>query len=290
MSKMTLQSRNRKVFPERDVSWKRIGRYGLFILIAAVLVLPLMAPAGAILGDRAESHGSHSITLVSNLPEQTVSMLFDGCQLGTRMNVSITFGLKNRFTQPVTFGVGAFCQPLQVENGHLASEVVGIGYLELREYPFLYVNGSARFDFWKEKVPSWSSRRDRVVWTQDTGAFGVSNGILEDGNISLIDFAGDIFEFENLTVFFRDGSSSVLGPKLITVGMNFTHIEDGWASHTIFSSSGNDTRADSEYVYEITSFTRIPLNYPIVMVIIGIGTILSVVILDEMKEQKKHFF
>ncbi len=287
---MTSESRNRRVFPERDVSWKRTGRYGLSILITVALVLPLMAPPGAILGDRAESSGSHPITLVNNLPEQTVSMLFDGCQLGTRMNVSITFGLKNQFTQPVTFGVGAFCQPLQVENGQLASAVVGIGYLELREYPFLYVNGSARFDFWKDKVPSWSSRRNRVVWTQDTGAFGVSNGILEDGNISLVDFAGDIFEFENLTVFFRNGPSSIMGPKLITVGMNFTHIANGWVSHTIFSSSGNDTRVDNEYVYEITSFTRVPLNYPVVILTIGIGIVLSVIILDEMKEQKKYFF
>jgi hypothetical protein len=290
LSRATLESRNRWLFPERGVSWKRIQRGGLSILITAALVLPLMAPAGAILGDQAESYGSHPITLVNNLPEQTVSMLFDSCQLGTRINVSITFGLKNRFTQPVTFGVGAFGQPLRVENGRLASAVVGIGYLELREYPFLYVNGSARFDFWKDKVPSWSSRRDRVVWTQDTGAFGVYNGVLEGENISLVDFAGDVFEFENLTVFFRDGSSSVLGLKLITVGMNFTHLEDGWIGHTMFSSSGNDTRVDNEYVYEITSFTRVPLNYPVVVLTMGIGIILAVVILDEMKQQKKYSF
>ena len=264
-------------------SKKKVLRYGLCILVAAALFIPLIVPRGTGAGDYAESSDTHRATLATNWPEQTVSILFDATLLGTSINASILFGLRNRLVQGNSFGVGLICEPLQIVNGRFASAVLGLGYAEMRECPFLSVNGSLLLDFLKDNEPSWISRRNLAAWT-DEGGFGTYSSVIL--NSSDFDYAGDILEFENLTVYFEDGTSSLVGPELITVGMNFTRVGNGWNRQVIFSTSENDTRIVNDSVYEIPSLIDIPLNIPVVALTAGIGIGVFALIFEDYKKQK----
>jgi hypothetical protein len=133
-----------------------------------------------------------------------------------------------------------FCQEFLVVNNSLgAVAVTGLGYDEMREYPFVYYEDGVSFDRWKDRLPGWISYRPYAAWTE-TSRMGLWTGPIPPENITRLTKTGEIIEFENLAVYFEDGSSFVCGPRLITVGVNFTQQEGVWETNMILEVS-NET-------------------------------------------------
>jgi hypothetical protein len=52
--------------------------------------------------------------------------------------------------------------------------------------------------------------------------------------------AGFVIEYEGLKVYFKDGSDLICGPTNITLGVNFTLIDNEWHIEYIFEASSMD--------------------------------------------------
>jgi len=108
----------------------------------------------------------------------------------------------------------------------------------MREYPFFYTSSGELFDYTLTPYPSWISRRHYAAWTDVFRASGYLGPISED-NITNALYCGDIIEFENLTIYFEDGSSFVCGPRLITLKANFSKSAENWDTQVTIQTSDN---------------------------------------------------
>ena len=175
--------------------------------------------------------------IIDTLPSASISLFLDGGFPGTTINATLSFGFSEFGDGDM--GVGFEQEYLVVENSVGAVAVTGLGYDEMREYPFIYYEDGVFSDYWTDGNPSWISFRPYAAWTE-TSAIGLWLGPIPSENITRLTKTGDIIEFENLTVYFEDGSSFVCGPRLITVGVNFTQQEGVWETNMILEVS-NET-------------------------------------------------
>ena len=74
--------------------------------------------------------------------------------------------------------------------------------------------------------------------------------------------AGDIVEFENLTIYFDDGSSFLCGPRLITVGVNFTRQDDEWQVEYLLNSSNSQNIIFHESALTVHLQEMDPISIP----------------------------
>ncbi len=173
----------------------------------------------------------------SILPYSSFTILLSDWLLGQVVNATLTFEF-NYFLPPPDgdISIGFRQEFLLVKNVFGFSAILGIGWGEMREYPFLYYSDGTYSDYWVNRTPGWTSWRPRPAWTT-TFRFGLYTSHTPNDrppyNASDVVFAGDILEFENLTIYFADGTSFLCGPRLITIGANFTQTEEGWTTESI---------------------------------------------------------
>ena len=185
--------------------------------------------------------------IIDTLPSASISLFLEKEPLGTVINATLTFEF-DESDWPIynitTIGVGFRQEHLSVSNGLGAVPVVGLGYDEMREYPFMYFNTGVFLNHWVNRTPVWTSFRPYPAWTEEFGVetyTGMADPDKPSQNASQIITAGDIIEFENLTVYFEDDTSFVCGPRLIRVGVNFTQREERvWEVNKILEVS-NET-------------------------------------------------
>jgi hypothetical protein len=185
------------------------------------------------------------ISELENLPSSTVAIMVSGGPLGSYINATLSF----HFIFDDFFSLGFEQEYLEIRDGLFSSPVLGLGYDEMREYPYFYTERGELFDHRKKPAPSWASRRFYAAWTEMDKA-GYYLGPISDENISKATVAGDIVEFENLTVYYADSSSRRVGPQLITVGVEFSHEDGDWSiEHTVNASDEGGVIIEAQQIH-----------------------------------------
>jgi hypothetical protein len=177
----------------------------------------------------------NTLSDIDSLPTATITIDIRGLFLGNHITAQLEFGFI--YDDDLrTYAIGFQQIPLVIDNSVIFSRVVGLGYAEMREYPFVYSTSGGFYDYWTNHSPEYSSRRFYAAWTE-TRYTALYLGPLTEENITNLAYAGDVVEFENLTLYFDDGSSFLCGPQIITTGVNFTHQENMWNADFILGCS-----------------------------------------------------
>jgi len=233
---------------ERSRYTPRYGKIECNKVVSGLFILLLLNPFLSIFwhalyesnsGINSKNRNSERAVKVSNnleiLPSSTNSIIISGGILGSFINATLTFCFKESISDE-SFKLGFNQEYLEIRDGLFSSPVLGLGYDEMREYPYFYTESGELFDYRKKPAPSWASRRFYAAWTEGAKA-GYYLGPISDENISRATLAGDVVEFENLTVYYADSSSRRMGPQLITVGVEFAHEDGDWSiEHTVNAS------------------------------------------------------
>jgi len=173
--------------------------------------------------------------LVESLPSTPISILISPGPLGNQINATVTIGFEFSSSDD-TLKLGFRQEYLKISDGALSSSVLGLGYDEMREYPFFYTSEGCLFDYRLTPHPSWISRRYYAAWTE-TSYWGGYLGPISQENISKATVVGDVIEFENLTIYYEDSTSFVCGPSVITIGAKFTLDGNNWSVEQIVNAS-----------------------------------------------------
>ena len=200
--------------------------------------------------------------LMGDLPSASISMLLVGDSPGNILNATITIGF---YFNGDCVGIGFHQELLHISTEPAYVRAVGLGYDEMREYSFFSTIHGNVIDH--SLIPSVVSHRHYAAWTESEW-FGTWTGPISEQNITEATFYSDIIEFENLTVYFEDGSSFVCGPQLISLAANFTRTGEMWNTNiTIETSDAEGISIDNDVV-------TISIRYPE-----SISTILYVTII-----------
>jgi hypothetical protein len=246
----------------------------VFILVVVILLLiPFFINTDSYIGVcklSSNSVNSFKTTEISNLPNASVTINILGALFGNQIEARLEYGFRYDDTS-MTYSIGFFQQYLVIENSIIFTHTSGLGYDEMREYPFAYTDNGMVTDYWVNHTPNWISRRKYAAWTS-LNAIGLYLGPISEENMTHLTKAGDIVEFENLTIYFDDGSSFLCGPRIITVGVNFTQQDGEWqVEYLLESSDSQNTQIhESELVIYLPSVDPISLPF--------IGGVLFVVI------------
>jgi hypothetical protein len=203
------------------------------------------------------------------LPYSEVSILFDANPLGHIIEASVVFGFIFDELE-TTYAFGFTQEVLEVTDSVISSNVVGIGYEELREYPFAYTSSGILFDFWENRTANWISKRPYPAWTYDE-YYGGHIGPISAENISDILFIGDIIQFENVSIYYENGITT-FEQSVISLGVNYSLDANEWNTEYLLSAS-NITDAFID-----TNSILIPLGIE-PLSLFFIGTVLFLVIL-----------
>ena len=187
---------------------------------------------------------------IEDLPSASITMLFVGDSPGNNINATITIGF---YSNGNSTGIG-FHQELvniSTESGYV--QPIGLGYDEMREHSFFStIHGNVTVNTLSSDVVS---HRHYAAWTESEW-FGTWNGPISEQNISEAIFCGDIIQFENLEVYFEDGSSFVCNPQFITLAAIFTRTGELWnTSITITTSHAEGISIDNNVL-------TISIRYP----------------------------
>ncbi|TFG11324.1 hypothetical protein EU537_12635, partial [Candidatus Thorarchaeota archaeon] len=233
---------------EEQVERSRYGKQESNKVVSVLFILLLLNPFLSVFwhvlhesngGLHSKNKNSEGAVGSSNnlgmLPSSTNSIMISGGVIGSFINATLTFCFKESISDE-SFKLGFNQEYLEIRDGLFSSPVLGLGYDEMREYPYFYTESGELFDYRKKPAPSWASRRFYPAWTEEAKA-GYYLGPISEENISRATLAGDVVEFENLTVYYADSSSRRVGPQLITVGVEFS-LEDGdWSIEHIVNAS-----------------------------------------------------
>lgn len=202
--------------------------------------------------------------LIEDLPSASIKMMFVGDSPGNNISATITIGV---YSNGNRLGIGFHQEMIitSVEPGF--TPAVGLGYSELSEHSFFTTydghGTSDTIDF------DTVSRRSYVAWTESQW-FGTWNGPLSEQNITDAILWGDIIQFEDLTVYFEDGSTFVCSSHLITLSATFTKTGDLWETNIIITSS------DSEGITIDNSVVTISISYPVYVSPIFMFTLITI--------------
>jgi len=196
---------------------------------------------------------------------------------GNQIEATLEYGFQYDNTS-MTYLIGFSQQYLTIETSMIFARASGLGYDEMREYPFAYTEDGMITDYWVNHTPNWISRRDYAAWTPVTRSSGYLGPITEE-NMTHLTKAGDIIEFENLTIYFDDGSSFLCGPRLITVGVNFTQQNDNWqCEYLLYSSDSQNTQIqDSELTIHLQEMDPISIPFLGFSFVIVVAVVLSLI-------------
>ena len=212
---------------------------------------------------------------IDNLPSASINMLLVGGPLGNNINATITVG----FSLSDNYSLGFQQEFLGINTGPATVKAVGLGYDEMREYPFFYTSSGELFDYTLTPYPSWTSRRHYAAWTA-LNTIELYLGPISEDNITNALYCGDIIEFENLTIYFEDGSSFVCGPRLITLKANFSKSVEMWETQVTIQTSDDQGVTIEENLVEIDLRFYEPLSpgLPIIGVAVGVTALIGLLL------------
>ncbi len=220
---------------------------------------------------------------IDHLPSASINMLLVGGPLGNNINATITVG----FSLSDNYSLGFQQEFLGINTGPATVKVVGLGYDEMREYPFFYTSSGELFDYTLTPYPSWTSRRHYAAWTA-LNTIELYLGPISEDNITDALYCGDIIEFENLTIYFEDGSSFVCGPRLVTLKANFSKSAENWDTQVTIQTSDNQGVTIKENLVEIALRYSEPLSPLLPVTGIAVGVITLIGLLLYRKRSQHH--
>jgi len=171
---------------------------------------------------------------IEDLPSASVRLLLVGEDPEDVVNATITIGF---YSNGNRIGIGFHQKVLHTTNGSSSIAAIGLGYDELREYSHFSTTQGDVID--NTLNPGCVSHRHYAAWTASEWS-GTWNGPISDENITDAIFCSDIIEIENLRVYFEDGSSSICGPQLIRLTINFTKTGEIWNTDIAIETSSSD--------------------------------------------------
>jgi len=167
------------------------------------------------------------------LPTAPLTIIIDSGDQGTQITGALEFGFLDQSTG---VSIGIIVDWLQIHNGFNLTDVRGLGYEEARSYSFAYLGDTELFNSWESRTPDSTINPSSVVWSPDQKE-SIHIGDIPKYEIQDLTQAGYIIEYENLRVYFQDGSSALVGPSNLTLGVNFTRIDGVWNTEYILESS-----------------------------------------------------
>ena len=171
---------------------------------------------------------------VEDLPSASIKMMLVGDSPRNCINATITIGFYSNGGQ---LGIGFHQETLNIstEDGYISP--IGLGYSKMSEDTFFT---TFRGDVGGDSLTSdIVSHRTYAAWTESQW-FGTWNGPISEQNVTDAIFWGDIIQFEDLTVYFEDGSSFVCSSHLLTLSAIFTKTGVSWDSDIIITTSGTE--------------------------------------------------
>ncbi|TFG26481.1 hypothetical protein EU528_14350 [Candidatus Thorarchaeota archaeon] len=169
----------------------------------------------------------------TGLPSAPLTIIIESGSQGTQIVGNLEFGFLNSTTD---FPLGVYEDWLQIRNGVNKTDAIGLGYDELRYYDFVYLGDTRLYDGWENRTPGTYSISDTVEWSPHSKS-GMHMGNIRESDLENLTMAGFILEYEGLKVYFKDGNNVVCGPTNLTLGVNFTLVDDEWNIEYIFEAS-----------------------------------------------------
>ncbi|TFG26652.1 hypothetical protein EU528_14050 [Candidatus Thorarchaeota archaeon] len=201
---------------------------------------------------------------VEDLQSASIKMLFVGDLPGNNIDATITIGF---YSNGAHLGVGSHQELINISSESGSVRPVGLGYDEMREHVFFTTfdesEGSDTLEY------DVVSHRNYAAWTESE-RFGTWNGPLSNQTIADSIFWGGIIQFENLTVYFEDGSTFVCNSHLITLSAVFTKTDGVWDSAVFITTS------DSEGISIDNRVVTISIRYPVVVSPVFLITIITI--------------
>ncbi len=188
---------------------------------------------------------------IEDLPSASITMLLiDESSSNNTINATITIGF---YSNGNSTGIGFHQELLNISAESDYVRPVGLGYDEMREYSiFTTIHGNVTVNTLSSDVVS---HRHYAAWTESKW-FGTWNGPISEQNISEVILCANIIKYENLKVYFEDGSSFVCGPQFITLAAIFTRTGEVW------NTSFNIHTSDSEGISIDNNVVTISIRYP----------------------------
>ncbi len=172
----------------------------------------------------------------TGLPTAPLTIIIDSGAQGTQIIGNLEFGFLNN---TIVFPIGFYEDWLQIHNGFNKTDAIGLGYDALRYYSFAYLGETRLYDGWTNRTSgSWTSS-DSVEWSPMSKS-GMHMGSIHESDLDNLTMAGFVLEYESLKVYFKDGTNVVCGPTNLTLGVNFTLVDDEWNVEYIFEASSMD--------------------------------------------------
>ncbi len=210
------------------------------IIIAAILLAVIIASSILVAAYFSEQPGNlqedETPAFITSLPTAPLTLIVESGSQGTQIVGNLEFGFINT---SLGIAVGVIENWLQIHNGYNKTDAVGFGVQEQRTYAFMHLSGEKIFDDWSNRTPSSWSGTDDVAWGPNSKSSTFID-LTERENLSRLTMAGYIIEFGYLSVIFKDGSNIVCGPANLSLGVNFTLIEEGWQINYILETSSTE--------------------------------------------------
>ncbi|TFH04392.1 MAG: hypothetical protein E4H14_14845 [Candidatus Thorarchaeota archaeon] len=254
------------------------------LLSSMVLIAAIMSEEPQIVDDEPDDDIHWT-----GLPSAPLTIIIDSGSQGTQIVGNLEFGFLNSTTD---YPLGVYEDWLQIRNGVNKTDAIGLGYNKLTYYTFVYLGETSLYDSWENKTSGTSSTSDQVEWSPMSKS-GMHMGNIRENDLENLTMAGFVLEYESLRVYFKDGTNIACGPTNLTLGVNFTLVDDEWNVEYIFEASSMDNvqfgtnsvtiqftqeipSADDDAIETNTSSVQ---QFIVVLPAMAIPTVIAVVIL-----------
>ena len=247
-----------------DSRRKCVHRDNVPRLIVGFLLMILLFSSHNICSSLGNSSSRNSSSVkpaeISNLPSASITINILGALFGNQIKAGLDFNFQYD-AATMMYRIGFSQQNLVITDSILFKRAIGLGYDEIRVYPYAYTDNGMLADFWVNHTPNYDGRGNYPAWTPSNN-MSLYFGPFSEETMTHFTKAGDIIEFENLTIYFDDGSSFVCGPQLITVGVNFTRQNDGWQTDYLLGSSDSQNTIFHESALTVHLQKMDPISIP----------------------------
>jgi len=194
----------------------------------------------------AEDHANQEFPMSCSHNVTFEIVITDG-PMGSGITAPVTIFLAPDLYDENEINLGMYLGPLNIHNAPAAYEIKGLGFDELREYPIIYQNSTPHYDYWTNGSPQWISFRPYAAWTEK-GGLGLAVPLSPDEWDDLT-LAGDVVEFENLTIYLENEQPVKCGPDIIRIGANFTPAPEVWNSSCMVEIEGGEAEVDGMQIH-----------------------------------------
>jgi len=177
---------------------------------------------------------------ITSFPSCSVEIRIDGGPYESTLVGTLEFGFGLWPDEPDFMGIAFREVSMEIQNVAMTVDAVGVGSDEMREYVFAYADWGMLFDCFKSHNPAAVSARNNWPWTPGSNIVLSITEELNETEAQHLLFAGQVIEYESLTIHYADGSRIVCGPKVLTVGANFTRSNGAWSVDYILQASDDE--------------------------------------------------